>query len=122
MARHVGTKVEIESTPPKVVTDYISDNELEVANQIKDNAKGSNAFKDITGSLRRSIKVEKNKDRSFVSSTEVYDLRVRAGNRSAPHAHLVEYGHGGPHAAPAKSFLRTAKDKAISQISPKLGK
>jgi HK97 gp10 family phage protein len=46
--------------------------------------------------------------------------------RKAPHAHLVEYGHGGPHAAPAHPFFRPAwdeiKDKVERNIQAGLGK
>src|SRR5262245_57422587 len=42
------------------------------------------------------------------------DVTVIAGvdRKKAPHAHLVEYGHGGPHAAPAYPYLRPAASAA----------
>lgn len=33
---------------------------------------------------------------------------VGVDRKKAPHAHLVEFGHGGPHPAPAHPFLRPA--------------
>jgi len=39
---------------------------------------------------------------------------VRA--RKAPHAHLVEYGHGGPHPAPPHPFIRPAWDSIKDEI------
>lgn len=46
--------------------------------------------------------------------------------RKAPHAHLVEFGHGGPHPAPAHPFLRPAwdelRDKVLENIKKGLKK
>jgi len=36
--------------------------------------------------------------------------------RRAPHAHLVEYGHAGPHPAPPHPFLRPAWDSIKDEI------
>lgn len=36
--------------------------------------------------------------------------------RKAPHAHLVEFGHGGPHPAPAHPFVRPAWDGVREQV------
>lgn len=36
--------------------------------------------------------------------------------KKAPHAHLVEFGHGGPHPAPAYPFLRPAIAAARSRV------
>uniref|UniRef100_A0A6M3K0V5 Putative tail protein n=1 Tax=viral metagenome TaxID=1070528 RepID=A0A6M3K0V5_9ZZZZ len=36
--------------------------------------------------------------------------------RKAPHAHLVEYGHGGPHPAPPHPFIRLAWDEVKDQV------
>ncbi len=35
---------------------------------------------------------------------------VGVDRKKVPHAHLVEFGHGGPHPAPAHPFLRPALD------------
>lgn len=46
--------------------------------------------------------------------------------RKAPHAHLVEYGHGGPHPAPPHPFVRPAwdgcKEEVKRNIAEGLGK
>lgn len=36
--------------------------------------------------------------------------------RRAPHAHLVEYGHGGPHPAPPHPFMRPAWDSIKDEV------
>jgi HK97 gp10 family phage protein len=36
--------------------------------------------------------------------------------RKAPHAHLVEFGHGGPHPAPPHPFLRPAWDSCKEEV------
>lgn len=46
--------------------------------------------------------------------------------RKAPHGHLVEFGHGGPHPAPAHPFVRPAwdgiKDEVKRNIEAGLGR
>ena len=37
--------------------------------------------------------------------------------RKAPHAHLLEFGHGGPHPAPAHSFMRKGFDQKKSEAA-----
>jgi len=41
--------------------------------------------------------------------------------RKAPHAHLVEYGHGGPHPAPPHPFIRPAWDEIKPSVEANLG-
>jgi len=36
--------------------------------------------------------------------------------RKAPHAHLVEFGHGGPHPAPPHPFVRPAWDESREEV------
>ena len=36
--------------------------------------------------------------------------------RKAPHAHLVEYGHGGPHPAPPHPFVQPAWDSCKEEV------
>jgi HK97 gp10 family phage protein len=36
--------------------------------------------------------------------------------RKAPHSHLVEYGHGGPHPAPPHPFFRPAVDETMPKV------
>ena len=59
------------------------------------NAKRSTLFEDKTGNLRRSISAVA--ERNFV-----------VARANAPHAHLVEYGHGGSHPARAHAFMSRA--------------
>jgi HK97 gp10 family phage protein len=42
--------------------------------------------------------------------------------RKAPHAHLVEYGHGGPHPAPAHPFVRPAWDELHETVRENIKK
>lgn len=78
-----------------------------------------------SGVLKRAIRVGKRKRSSgarmieagvFYNDTENY----------APYAHLVEYGHGGPHPAPPHPFLepaaRDAEDEAADAIMKELMK
>ena len=78
----------------------------ETAEKIGARAKASSAFVDKTGTLRSSIKV-------FKSKFENGGYIVHA---SAPHAHLVEYGHAGPAPAPAHPFLRPAQKAEKSKF------
>jgi HK97 gp10 family phage protein len=41
---------------------------------------------------------------------------IRQGKGKAPHAHLVEFGHGGPHPAPAHPFMRPAWDSSKREV------
>ena len=66
---------------------------VEGAKVIAKGARRSALFKDLTGTLRRSIRAVK--ERNFV-----------VARANAPHAHLVEYGHEGPQPAGAKAFMR----------------
>lgn len=64
-----------------------------------------------SGRLRSSIKSKKN-GKSSVS--------VGIWSSDAPYAYPVEFGHGGPHPAPAHPFLRPAfdegKEEAYAEI------
>ena len=68
---------------------------LEGAKVIARNAKRTTLFEDRTGNLRRNIRAVA--ERNFV-----------VARANAPHAHLVEYGHGGPHPARAHAFMARA--------------
>jgi HK97 gp10 family phage protein len=82
----------------------------ETAEKVGARAKASTEFSDKTGKLRSSIKVFKSKfpDGGYI---------VHA---SSPHAHLVEYGHGGPAPAPAHPFLRPAQKAEKSKFNRKV--
>ena len=98
----------------KMIANYLNEKSRDVAMQIKRDAKASTAFKDKTGRLRKSIRVKKSK---FKDGGHI----VLAGGKGARHAHLVEYGHGGPRPAPPRSFLRAALDKNIEDAKRILG-
>jgi HK97 gp10 family phage protein len=82
----------------------------ETAEKVGTRAKASTEFVDKTGKLRRSIQVFKSKfpDGGYI---------VHA---SAPHAHLIEYGHGGPAPAVAHPFLRPAQKAEKSKFNRKV--
>jgi len=96
-------KVTIDFEIPESVKVVLEKNQEAVAKMIADDARSTTSFSDKTGKLRKGIQHEFREDR--------WIARARA-----PHAHLVEFGHGGPHAAPAHPFLRPAKERVISQI------
>ena len=83
----------------------------EVAAAVERDAKASTAFKDKTGTLRKSIKKQKSR----------YPNGGWIVKADAPHAHLIEYGHGGKNPAPAHPFLRPARDKNISYMRKIMG-
>jgi len=93
----------------KKLADYINKNAEQTAKQIAADARAS--VNVVTGNLKRSIKAKKSKfeDGGWI---------VQA---TAPHAHLVEYGHGGPRPAPAHQFLRPALDKNIAAARAQFG-
>lgn len=107
-------KVVWDEQIPVELARLIAMHEEEIADSIVVNAKASTAFRDRTGKLRKSIKKQKRKSKDFAASVELYDWIVRA---TAPHAHLVEFGHGGPRPAPPHPFLQPAKEKAITEFA-----
>ena len=72
--------------------------------------KADTAFNSRTGKLKASIRIGRRKksDRNAIEVGSFYP--------DAPHAHLVEYGHGGVTEARAHSFLRTAADAVGDQV------
>lgn len=82
-----------------------------IADEVHKNAKSTTAFKDKTGNLRGSIRKLKSK---FKNGGYIVIADGSDENRGY-HAHLVEFGHGGKHPAPAHPFLRPAKAKAIAK-------
>jgi HK97 gp10 family phage protein len=56
------------------------------------------------GALRGAIYQVFSKDNSGAGVAEYH---VSVNFKKAPHWHLVEFGHGGPRPAPAKSYLRS---------------
>jgi hypothetical protein len=103
MAGRGSVRVEMSTEMPKEILDIIKGNEEQVARLIEADARATSEFIDKTGKLRRSIKAKPSK---FPDGGFIVEAR-------APHAHLVEFGHGGPNPAPAHSYLRAAKEKVI---------
>jgi len=48
------------------------------------------------------------------------NVLVGVNHKKAPHAHLVEYGHGGPHPAKAHPFFRPAVNAAKPTMAVKI--
>jgi len=62
-----------------------------------------------SGNLRNALKTAK----GFKQNKKgVYSLSTGAFGKDAPHAKLVEYGHGGPKPAPPHPFARPAYEAA----------
>lgn len=86
-----------------------------IAGQVADEAIASTAFKDKTGRLRKSIRPKKSR----------YEGGGWIVQATAPHAHLVEYGHAQvtPDGktvghVPAHPFLRPAKEAVFARLAP----
>jgi HK97 gp10 family phage protein len=76
-----------------------------------------------TGLLKKSLKrkVTTNKRRNSVSVIIGADKNVKGEKngkkvRPARYIHAVERGHGGPHAAPPKPFLRPAYESTHAEV------
>lgn len=88
-----------------------------VAEGVAADARATAAFADKTGTLRKSISARKSK----------YPDGGAIVVATAPHAHLIEYGHvlvkDGKTVGhvPAHPFLRPALEKSISAIAARLG-
>jgi len=109
------------------VAEYINDNAEEIAKQIAIDARSSNAFQDYKGTDRESnrSKLKYSNGRKLRKSIKAKESKFDDGGwiviATAPHAHLVEYGHGGKSPAPAHPFLRPALGKNISLAINKFG-
>lgn len=92
-----------------LLSGHINENAEEIARQIAADARAS--VNVVTGNLKKSIKAKKSKfeDGGWI---------VQA---TAQHAHLVEYGHGGPRPAQPHPYLRPALDKNISAARAAFG-
>jgi len=107
-------KVEIDAREfLQALEEHLDEKCKEICVQIKADAKQTVAFDDVTGNLRKSIKVKKSK---FEGGGYI----VKAGGRGAMQSWLVEHGHGGPHPAPAHPYLKPALDKNINFAKRKL--
>lgn len=94
---------------------------LKQANMVKNKIK-QKAPRGPTGNLKKAAYAKAYPE--TMSRPAVAFAGVRP--RKAPHAHLVEFGHGGPHPAPPHPFVRPAwdelKDKVQKNIRLGLGK
>lgn len=110
----------------KALDNYLLPELRTIAEGIRDRAKASAAFIDQSGELRESIKVYEqrktrtrkaraggaaNDDGTWAHQID-FDGQVVIVKASAPHAWLVEHGHGGPYPAPPHAFMRPAADGA----------
>lgn len=64
-----------------------------------------------TGELKAALKVGRR-----AKSRDRYAVEVGTFYPEAPHAHLVEHGHGGPKPAPAHEFLAPAVDSTEAEV------
>ena len=86
---------------------------LAVAKVVERVAKRTAVFKDKTGALRKSIKARastRKGRKNILVSAGVYG---RGGDGAVAHAHVVEFGHGGPHPADPHPFMREAAEKSL---------
>ena len=81
---------------------------LAMARVIRDAARATTAFEDRTGTLRRNIRARRYRSRKGKPPAAFVEAR-------APHAHLVEAGHGGPRPAPAHPFLEPATEENVTK-------
>lgn len=103
------TYMELLATDPDVAR-YVGENLEELAGEIEDEAKATDFPTSKTGALKRSIKSQKSR----------YENGGYIVKATAPHAHLVEFGHllvlpGGIVAGhvPAHPFLHSARNKVL---------
>ena len=104
-------------TDNEAVSEYVDQHLEELAGEIEDEAKATHFPTSKTGALKRSIKKQKSryKDGGYI---------VKA---TAPHAHLVEYGHllvlpGGIVAGhvPAHPFLHNARNRVLRRAASRM--
>ena len=107
---------------------YINENAKQIARQIAADAKASTAFKDYKGTARESEWSKKTwgpNARKLRKSIRAKKSKFEDGGwivmATAPHAHLIEYGHGGPNPAPPHPFLRPALYKNIAAAKQAFG-
>lgn len=113
-----GLEMDLEKLTSRLDGDDIAQRALEAGAQVIEKRMVNNASTDPhprSGKLRGSIKSRKNGKRS---------VSVGIWSEDVPYAYPVEFGHGGPHPAPAHPFLRPAfdegKDEAFVYIKESL--
>lgn len=107
MPNSVTVKVQLNEADLARLVEGKADEALElIADDVVRRAKASAAFADKTGGLRKSIKKVRGK---YPAENPAWLVKA-----TAPNAHLVEYGHGGPAPAPPHPFLTPARDAAMA--------
>lgn len=65
-----------------------------------------------TGNLKKAVYATALPETMYQRAVAFAGIRPR----KAPHAHLVEFGHGGPHPAPPHPFFRPAWDEIKESV------
>ena len=114
-----GLEMDLQKLAARMDGDDIARRVLEAGAQVIETRMVNNASADPhprSGKLRGAIKSRMNGKKS---------VTVGIWSEDVPYAYPVEFGHGGPHPAPAHPFLRPAfdegKDEAYEQIKALLG-
>lgn len=114
-----GLELDLEKLASRLDGEDIAQRALEAGAQVIETRMVNNASTDPhprSGKLRGAIKSRMNGKKS---------VTVGIWSEDVPYAYPVEFGHGGPHPAPAHPFLRPAfdegKDEAYEQIKALLG-
>lgn len=84
---------------------------LKQARLVRDRIK-SKAPRGPTGNLKKAAYAKAYPETTTSPAVAYAGIRPKR----APHAHLVEYGHGGPHPAPAHPFFRPAVDEMMPKV------
>jgi HK97 gp10 family phage protein len=107
---------------------HINENAEVIAKQIARDARASTAFQDYKGTARESNWSKKTWGpnarklrKSIRAKRSKFDDGGWIVQATAPHAHLIEYGHGGPSPAPPHPFLRPALEKNITEARRQFG-
>lgn len=96
---------EIKATDPDAVGQILSKRGAELEGRFRDAAPQG-----PTGNLKAAAYS------NLAPEKTVIFAGFRQGKGRAPHAHLVEYGHGGPHPAPPHPFMRPTWDSSKQEI------
>ena len=92
----------VGSLPAKAKRKGFTDANRAAARVSRKEARATTAFVDKTGLLRSKIKVRTRRGRVELAA-------------EAPHAHLIELGHGGPQPAPPHPFMEPAIRNTVSR-------
>ena len=87
--------------------------EMKAQAQIDPRVRKGNLLKSLKlGSIVTAMREQRSK--IGVKRIELGSYEKKHG-QIAPHAHLVEYGHGGPYPAPPHPFIRPSFDKRVDE-------